>query len=112
MEKWRNEGYIVEKVEYWNAFAKQRRDLFNYCDVVAECEGEEVRIQVTSYSNISARINKIMGKVKGREYIKEHARRFLTVKGHRLIVEGWHQPKGPRTKWVARVIELTLDDFK
>ena len=51
---------LVSIVERWNAFAKIRQDLFGIIDLLAvDSKGNTVGIQVTSYSNISARVNKM-----------------------------------------------------
>ena len=53
---------LVSIVERWNAFAKIRQDLFGIIDLLAiDSKGNTVGIQVTSYSNISARVKKILG---------------------------------------------------
>ena len=51
---------LVAIVERWNAFAKIRQDLFGIIDLLAiDSKGNTVGIQVTSYSNISARVKKM-----------------------------------------------------
>ena len=51
---------LVSIVERWNAFAKIRQDLFGIIDLLAiDSKGNTVGIQVTSYSNISARVKKM-----------------------------------------------------
>ena len=53
---------LVAIVERWNAFAKLRQDLFGIIDLLAvDSKGNTVGIQVTSYSNISARVKKMNG---------------------------------------------------
>lgn len=51
----------IQVVEYWQAFARIRKDLFNFIDIVAIKGGETHGIQATSYSNIGARVKKIQG---------------------------------------------------
>lgn len=80
-------------MEYWNHFAKQRRDLF--VDVLAIGHGHTVGIQTTSYSNMSARKKKIEGKG---EIVEQ-----LHMADWRIVVEGWHKKDG---KWVCRRVEL------
>tara|TARA_R110002050_G_scaffold211417_2_gene347512 strand:- start:403 stop:696 length:294 start_codon:yes stop_codon:yes gene_type:complete len=76
---------LVSIVERWNAFAKIRQDLFGIIDLLAiDSKGNTVGIQVTSYSNISARVNKMQDS----DAIK-HLRDANWV----LIVEGWHKKK-------------------
>tara|TARA_R110000851_G_scaffold93777_3_gene204164 strand:- start:1102 stop:1413 length:312 start_codon:yes stop_codon:yes gene_type:complete len=51
---------LVAIVERWNAFAKIRQDLFGIIDLLAiDIKGNTVGIQVTSYSNVSARLKKM-----------------------------------------------------
>lgn len=56
----KKEGYTAQVVEHWVPVAHVRRDLFGIIDIVAVKEGifGVLGIQVTSKSNISARINK------------------------------------------------------
>src|SRR5690349_16157054 len=52
-------GYTVGKVEYWNAFCRRRVDLFNCIDAVCMRHGDPLlAVQVTSRSNVSARMKK------------------------------------------------------
>ena len=47
-------------VEYWNPFARVRKDLFGFIDILAiNDEGEVLAVQTTSYTNINARCKKI-----------------------------------------------------
>ena len=51
---------LVQIVEHWNAFARVRQDLFGIGDILGiSITGESHIIQVTSYSNMNARIKKI-----------------------------------------------------
>ena len=56
----RKEGYTAQVVEQWVPVAHIRRDLFGIIDIVAVKEGVfgVLGIQVTSKSNISARLHK------------------------------------------------------
>lgn len=56
---WQDIGYIIAKVEYFNSFTKRSHDMFGIFDFVAVGCGEVVFIQVTSRSNMSARVRKI-----------------------------------------------------
>ena len=55
----REEGYLPAVVESFNSFTKQRKDLFNFIDIVALRKDETLAIQATSRSNISSRVKKI-----------------------------------------------------
>jgi hypothetical protein len=57
-ETLQNQGYLVEVVERWNAFAKVRKDLFGFIDILVVRGKAIVGIQATSGSNLSARLTK------------------------------------------------------
>lgn len=52
-------GYKCDIVESYNAFTKRKKDLFGVFDILAIGNGETVAIQLTSKSNMSARVKKI-----------------------------------------------------
>jgi hypothetical protein len=80
----RERGYTCQVVEYWHAFAKIRKDLFGFIDVLCLKEGEIVGVQSTSYSNVSARVNKIA----------DHENVGAVRKsGIRILVQGWDGAK-------------------
>jgi len=56
----RQQGYTVYIVEHFNAFAKVRRDLFGFIDIVAIHPDKKgvLGVQTTSGSNLAARITK------------------------------------------------------
>ncbi len=96
----RDNGYVAEVVEKWNAFARIRQDLFGIIDVVAVKPGTVgvLGVQTTSYSNVSARIKKSM------------ANKVLPVwvrAGNRFVVHGWK--KGVRGDSALRSVEFTYD---
>ena len=79
-------GYKCTVVESWNAFTKRKKDLFGIFDVLAVGNGETIGIQITSKSNMSARIKKI----EESEFLPE-----IIGAGWRIIVIGWFKkPKG------------------
>ena len=59
LRKLRADGWLAEVVERWVPGANIRKDLFGFVDIIALRDGETLAIQATSYSNISARVNKI-----------------------------------------------------
>lgn len=77
-------GYTVATVEHYNYFTKRRHDLFGVIDVLAIGNGETLAVQVTSKSNMSARIRKI----EDNEALPEMIR-----SGWRVIVHGWWKNK-------------------
>ena len=52
-------GYQCDTVESYNSFTKRKKDLFGLFDILAIGNGETVAIQLTSKSNMSARVKKI-----------------------------------------------------
>jgi hypothetical protein len=93
----RERGYKVEITERWNAFAKRRVDLFGFIDLLCIRPGEVVGIQTTSYSNVSARVNKIA----------EHENvAHVREAGIRIIVHGWKKGK-KRGTWECREVDCS-----
>ena len=87
---------LVSIVERWNAFAKVRQDLFGIIDLLAvDTKGNTVGIQVTSYSNISARIKKM-----------EDSDAIIHLRNANwvLLVQGWHKKNN---KWVCREVDIS-----
>lgn len=87
---------LVQVVERWNAFAKIRQDLFGIIDLLAiDNKGNTVGIQVTSYSNIRARVNKIED---------SPAIKHLRDANWTIIVEGWHKKDN---KWISKIVDIS-----
>lgn len=79
-------GYVCDVVESYNAFTKRKKDLFGIFDVLAIGNGETIGIQLTSKSNMSARIKKISNS----EFLPE-----LLKSKWRIVVIGWFKkPNG------------------
>lgn len=87
------DGYACAVVEKWNPFARIRQDLFGFIDLLAMKPNTPLlAIQVTSTSNISARIAKIEQSI---------YRDWWVSTGCRLEVHGWSKKgaKGKRKVW-------------
>jgi len=80
---------LVQIVEKWNAFARIRQDLWNFDILGISKTGETHAIQVTSYSNMNARIKKITD---------ADATPHLRDADWVLLVEGWRKEKNGRYK--------------
>jgi radical SAM superfamily enzyme YgiQ (UPF0313 family) len=76
----KDQGYMVANVEHYSYFTKRRHDLWGCIDILAIGNGETLAVQVTSKSNMSARIRKI----EDSEALPEMLR-----SGWRVIVHGW-----------------------
>ena len=98
----RKEGYTVDVVERWIPKANVRKDLFGCIDLVALHPGIQgvIGIQTTSYTNISARIKKILA--------NEIMILWLNA-GNLLFVHGWKKKKNGRYELITR--QITKDMF-
>lgn len=83
----RDAGYHAEVTEKWNPWAKIRQDLFGFIDIVAVGKKETVGIQTTSYSNMSARIKKILD---------SPVLPILQASGWKIVCHGWKKNKSNR----------------
>lgn len=102
-------GITSAITERWNSFARVRQDLFGFADLVALVPGRGiVAIQVTSGTNVAARVAKI--------YDSAEARQWLECGGV-IEVHGWRQvvaqaktgEKAKRKKWALRRLVVRLD---
>ena len=86
---------MCEVVERWNAFTKQRKDLWGWCDILAIRRDEVLAVQVTA-SAVSARLKKIQ------ESDTLAAVREAGIKVH---VHGWRKLKDG--KYHIRVVDIS-----
>ena len=91
----RDAGYTVAIVEYFNYFTKRRHDLFQFADLMAIREGEVLLVQVTSGTNVSARVKKITD--------NEHIGAVRNA-GIRVEVHGWRRLKAG---WSPRIVDMS-----
>jgi len=80
-------GYVCDTVESYNAFTRRKKDLFGLFDILAIGKGETIAIQLTSKSNMSARIKKISNS----PYLAEVLRSKW-----RILVIGWFKKENGR----------------
>ena len=80
---------IVEKTEHWDGH--RTHDLFGIIDVLAVGPLGTLAVQTTTRTNVAARVRKI-GDSPAIAAIREA--------GWTVVVHGWEQPGGPRTRWV------------
>lgn len=92
----KEQGYFPVVVERWNAFAKIRQDLWGWCDILAIKKGEVLAVQVTSTSNVSARIKKIQD---------SETVGIVRDAGIRIEVHGW--AKNTSNRYVCRVVDIS-----
>lgn len=81
---WESRGYIVADVESRIPTTFITKDAWGVLDTIAVGNGETVGVQVTTYSNVSARVKKITD---------SPALPFLREANWRIIVEGWEKTK-------------------
>ena len=88
---------LVAITERWNPFARIRQDLFGIIDILAIKDGDTVATPgYTSYSNISARVNKIT---------ESSALPFLRSAGWTILCEGWKKEKNGR--YTSKIVDLS-----
>lgn len=111
-KKWRALGYFVEQAEHISRGGKfvRRHDTYGFTDLLCVRCGSLVHLQVTSWSNVSARVNKIARESHGtgqhaRPMI-EIAKNLMSLHGVRIVVEGWKLDK-KTNRWVSREVEVT-----
>lgn len=101
-------GVLNAIVERWNSFAPRgdggkglRQDLFGFADILA-IGPRIVAIQVTSGTNVAARVEKI--------YDTTAARTWLEA-GGLIEVHGWRKagPRGKRKTWQIRRVAIEID---
>ena len=87
---------LVQVVEHWNSFARIRQDLFGIIDILAiDHKGVVTALQVTSYSNVGARVKKIT---------ESPATPFIRNADWVILVEGWHKKNN---RWISRIVDLS-----
>lgn len=90
----RKNGYYATVVEKWNSHARIRQDLFGIIDVLAVGKGITIGVQCTSYSGVSARVNKIA----------DHTSTpHLRDAGWALYVHGWTKGK----RGAPRIVDVS-----
>lgn len=95
LEKLRADGWLAEVVEKWVPGANIRKDLWGWTDIVALKDGQTLAVQTTSYSNISARVNKITES----DTIAEVRKANWSVEVH-----GWRKVNN---RWACKVVDVS-----
>lgn len=105
LDKLRSEGFqLVEVTERWNAFAKVRKDLFGFIDVLAVRGDEILAVQATSGDNVSHRFEKMR--------VLPAVTHWLESASRKLVIHGWRKvgKAGKRKLWECREVELQLGE--
>jgi len=103
----RAQGFVVDILEHWQAFAKRRKDLYGFGDVMATGNGMNVIVQTTSWSNVGARRKKILS-----DKCRVAALSWI-VCGGQVWVHGWKKIERPgkRNVYELKEIRMTEEDF-
>lgn len=96
LRHFRKLGYLCHVSEHWDAFARRRRDLYNFSDLCAVKDGELLMIQTTTKGQISTRSRKMDG--------LKSAHLLHTVPGVKLLIVGWAKPKH---RWEITIFRWT-----
>ena len=97
----KDQGWTAGIVEKWNPHAKIRQDLFGCIDLIVADEGEGILgVQVTSGSNVSARVEKAKAEVRLLAWLASGGR--FEVWGFRKIAK--LKADGKKSKVKAYVI--------
>ena len=105
LEHYRRCGYHIDIAERWIQATRQRRDLFNFVDLVAFNDDETLAIQATSTGNMNARVNKILELRAAWDWIQ--------AEGRKIVVIGWKKYAKPvdRKWWRPTIRYLTKEDW-
>lgn len=92
----REKGFYAEVTEHWNQWARKRKDLFGFIDILClGADGAIVGVQSTSASNVAARVAKI-----AESPLVDRVRKA----GIRILVHGWKKVKG---RWQVREVDVS-----
>ena len=104
LKRARDAGYEAGVVERWNPHSRTRHDLFGVIDLVELREDRIVGVQVTSSSNISARVAKAKAEPRLAAWLRC---------GGLFEVHGWGKRQHNNRKlWRVRVVELHPEDLQ
>jgi hypothetical protein len=86
------QGYVVERVEYFNFYTKHRVDLLGVADLLALNGKELLLVQVTSRDHLSTRRKKAS--------VSDKLKLWLQA-GGKFSLHGWDKPK---YRWRIKII--------
>lgn len=109
LEYVRSQGWLADKVEYFNPYARKRKDMFGFADIVALGENSIIAIQSCG-SSFSEHFKKITEE----PHVAENALKWLDCKG-RILLIGWRKVKlkrgGKAMRWKPRIHEFSKESF-
>jgi hypothetical protein len=96
----------VCKVEYWNAFARQRVDAFGFIDLLVIEPGKPglLAVQATSAAMTAPRRHKIVSIAAAKAWLEAQ---------NRIEVWGWgkYGARGEPKRWAPKIVVVTVADF-
>ena len=105
----REQGYMVDIVEHFNAYAKVRKDMFGWADLVAlhPLKRGVLAVQTTTGSNVAARVTKASEMASFKLWI---------AAGNPVEFHGWRkilkEGRGTKAKiWAPVVTRYSFDDL-
>jgi hypothetical protein len=97
LRKLKTDGWTtLAIVEYFVPFAKVRRDLFGFIDVLAVKDGDTLGIQCTTFNNRLARVRKI-----------EDSEHLPVLREANWSLEVWGWRKNKSNKWEVDIIDVS-----
>jgi hypothetical protein len=91
------QGYHPFKTEHWNAFSRQREDLFGIADFLALGDNEVIAVQTTTADNLASRVRKIA----------EHPNvGIVREAGIGIHVHGWYKSRRQGI-WVCNIEDVS-----
>lgn len=93
--------YVIEKVEYYNAYSGHKKDFIGCIDFIAFNENETIGIQATTRQHEKERFDKIINNKKARLWTKVNKFHLIT----------WEKDKSTG-RFNHKILEITEEDFK
>jgi hypothetical protein len=103
LKKLRNEGWpLVEIVERWNPFARVRKDLFGFCDVLSIRGDITLAVQTTTGENVSKRFEKMR--------MLPSVVHWLSSPYRMIEIHGWAKrgARGKVKRWTCREVWVVM----
>ena len=102
LAKLRDDGWTVQVVEKWNAFARIRQDLFGFIDILAMCPHRGfLGVQTTTAGEMKRRLLKIDAEARARTFLQA---------GGQIQVHGWKKwgKRGLKPgQWYCQIATVT-----
>ena len=107
LQRLREDGWMAQKVEHWNAFSHRSIDLFSVIDIVAVKQGclGVLGVQTTTSANLAARREKCRA---------SQALKLWLQCGNSFVLHGWakYGERGKRKVWKCRHELIRAEDIR